>query len=59
MDSADLLTSPDPSVAYRADRRLAGARENDADQQRRRRLVAGSENVARILTGRRPDGTVG
>ncbi len=59
MDGDDLLTSPDPAISYRAHRRLAGASEDDPDQQRRRRLVARSENVRRMLTGRRPDGTIG
>ena len=59
MDGDDLLTSSDPAISYRAHRRLAGATEDDPDQQRRRRLVAGSENVRRMLTGRRSDGTIG
>ena len=42
-----------PTVAW------AGATEDDPDQQRRRRLVAGSGNVRRMLTGLRPDGTIG
>jgi hypothetical protein len=55
----ELLASPDPAVSYRAHRRLAGVSEDDPDQQRRRRLVASSENVARMLSGRRADGTIG
>jgi hypothetical protein len=59
MDSVELLASLDPAVSYRAHRRLAGATEDDPEQQRRRQQVASSENVRRMLSGRRPDGTIG
>jgi hypothetical protein len=59
MDGECLRAWPDPAVAYRAYRRLAAAREDDPDQHRRRLMVARSENVRRMLSGRRPDGTIG
>ena len=59
MDSDELLTSSDPAVSYRAHRRLAGDPDGDPEQQRRRQQVAGSENVRRMLSGRRSDGTIG
>ena len=59
MDSDELLTSSDPAVSYRAHRRLAGDPDGDPGQQRRRRQVARSENVRRLLSGRRSDGTIG
>jgi hypothetical protein len=59
MDSDELLASPDPAVSYRAHRRLAGDPDGDPEQQCRRREVAGSENVRRMLSGRRSDGTIG
>ena len=59
VDADELLTSPDPEVSYRAHRRLAGDPDDDPEQLRRRQQVAGSENVRRMLSGRRSDGTIG
>jgi hypothetical protein len=59
MDSDELLSSPDPAISYRAHRRLGGVPEEDGEQVRRRNEVAGSENVRRMLSGRRSDGTIG
>jgi hypothetical protein len=53
-----LRDSEDPSIAYRAHRRLDGAGEDDGDQRRRRRQVAETPNARRLLSRRRQDGTV-
>ena len=53
-----LLTSPEPSIAYRAHRLLARVPDDDRAQQQRRQQVAGSENVRRMLGHRHPDGTI-
>ncbi|WP_328531273.1 hypothetical protein OG984_09140 [Nocardioides sp. NBC_00368] len=53
-----LLSSPEPSVAWRAHRLLAGLGDDDPAQRRRRELVAESDNVRRMLAHRRPDGTI-
>jgi hypothetical protein len=58
MDANDLLASPDPAIAYRAQRRLAGVPDDDPAQVRRRRQVAAGENVRRMLAHRQPDGTI-
>ena len=52
MDANDLLASPDPAIAYRAQRRLAGVPDDDPAQVRRRRQVAAGENVRRMLAHR-------
>jgi hypothetical protein len=53
-----LRDSEDPSIAYRAHRRLDGAGEDDGDQRRRRRQVAETPNARRLLSSRRQDGTI-
>jgi len=55
---ARLHDCEDPSVAFRARRRLGGLPDEDAGQRRLRRAVAGSANVARLLSRRGPDGTI-
>ncbi len=54
----ELLASTDPSVAFRAHRLLAGAPDDAPAQMTRRQQVATSENVRRMLSQRRPDGTI-
>ncbi|MER7609158.1 hypothetical protein [Nocardioides sp. NPDC127503] len=45
-------------MAWRAHRLLARVDDDDPAQQQRRRLVAGSDNVRRMLAHRHPDGTL-
>jgi hypothetical protein len=53
-----LRDSDDPSVAYRAHRRLDGAGDDNEAQRRRRQQVATTSNVQRLLSRREPDGTI-
>lgn len=53
-----LLRSPDPSIAFRAHRLLESVDDRDEEQLRRRRMVAESGNVRRLLDHRSPDGTI-
>jgi hypothetical protein len=53
-----LLSSRDPSVAWRAHRLLARLPDDDPAQLERRGLVARSDNVRRMLAQRRRDGTI-
>lgn len=53
-----LRDSDNPSIAYRAHRRLDGRRDDDEDQVRRRQLVARTPNAKRLLSSRQPDGTI-
>lgn len=53
-----LRDSDDPSIAYRAHRRLDELGEDDEGQRRRRERVAESPNVRRLLSLRQPDGTI-
>lgn len=58
MHSSDLLTSPEPAIAFRAHRRLAAAPDDDPAQVARRQQVATSGNVRRMLVNRQSDGTI-
>ena len=58
MDSNDLLTSTDPSIAWRAHRLLVGLLDDDPAQLRRRQQIGDSENVRRMLAHRQPDGEI-
>jgi hypothetical protein len=58
MDSNELLTSSDPSVAFRANRLLAGVPDDDPAQVMRRTQIASGDNVRRMLAHREPDGTI-
>ena len=52
----ELLRSPDPSVAFRANRLFGGQADDDPQQQRRRELVSTSDNARRLLSLRSTDG---
>jgi hypothetical protein len=53
-----LRDSDNPSIAYRAHRRLDGQGEGEENQRRRRQQVAETSNVRRLLSHRGPDGTI-
>lgn len=53
-----LRNSDGPSVAYRAFRRLDGLSDDDEGQRARRRQIAESPNVRRLLSHLQPDGTI-